>query len=122
VSNYLEDTPTFGKDGTSIAYRARRGQKDLVVCNDRPGETFDFISGRPVFSPSTGRLVYAASASLKEYVVVDGARSEPFDHLWSPIPEVDLALMWKPAFSADGRRVVFGALTEGQFVWRGLPA
>jgi hypothetical protein len=120
LSNYLEDSPVFRDDGSSIAYRARRGQSEFIVCDGEAGEPFDFVSGGPAFSPSTGRLVYAAGESLKRYVVVDHHRSEPFNRVWSPSPESSLSLDWKPTFSADGNKVLFGALSDGQLLWRAL--
>jgi WD40 repeat protein len=120
LSNYLEDVPVFSDDGSSVAYRARRGQSEYIVCDGEAGEPFDFVSGGPAFSPNNGHLVYATGESLKEYVVVDHHRSEPFNRIWSPSPESSLSLMWKPTFSADGNKVLFGALSEGQLLWRAL--
>ncbi len=120
LSNYLEDIPVFRDDGLSVAYRACRGQSEYIVCDGEAGEPFGFVSGGPAFSPNNGHLVYAAGESLKEYVVVDHHRSEPFNRIWSPSPESSLSLMWKPTFSADGNKVLFGALSDGQVLWRAL--
>jgi hypothetical protein len=120
LSNYLEDIPVFRDDGLSVAYRACRGQSEYIVCDGEAGEPFGFVSGGPAFSPNNGHLVYAAGESLKEYVVVDHHRSEPFNRIWSPSPESSLSMMWKPTFSADGNKVLFGALSDGQVLWRAL--
>jgi hypothetical protein len=118
LSNYLEDSPVFRNDGSSVAYKACLGRREFIVCDGEAGEPFDFVSGGPAYSPNTGHLVYAAGKSLKEYVIVDHHRSEPFNRIWSPSPESSLSLMWKPTFSADGNKVCFGALSDRQVLWR----
>lgn len=116
-ANYLEDVPYFNHNGSSFAYRARFGNKDFVVVDGEAGELFDGISGTPSFVPGSSSLVYGASQSLEEFFIIDGTRTESYERIWSPIP-FSRDLMWVPAFSHDAEKLVFGALSQGQLLWK----
>lgn len=120
LSNYLEDVPALSYDGSSVAYRVRRDRGYVIVWDGEVGDAFDFIRGSPTFSPATGRLVYAAVKGNKEYVVVDRTPGEPLDRVWTPNPHQDSAMIWRPVFVENGSFVVFGALSDGQLIWRSL--
>ena len=121
-ADYLEDRPSFSRDGSSVACVARRDGMEHVLCNAEYGPPFVYISGAPAFSPSSGSLVYGCAEPGSQCVVLNHARAEPFERIWSTSADPDgMTLRWLPRFNADGTRVVFGALAKGELRWKALP-
>jgi len=113
ITNCIENSLVFNNDGSSFAYWARHGDSECVVVNAEEGEPFDALSGVPAFSPTTGCLAYGCFSDRKEYVVVNGIRSDPFDRVWSPATS-PMAPMWTPTYVGDGKTLVFGSLIDNK--------
>ena len=76
----IQNQIIFSPDSRRVAYVAKRGQKFLVVVDNKAQAEFDDISvGAPIFSPDSRRVAYEAKRGGKWYVVVDGAEGKPFD-------------------------------------------
>ncbi len=70
-------------DGRRIAYKAKHGDKLLVVVDGIPGREYDWLMDPPKFSRDGRRYMYPAFRGKKQQhvMVVDGVESEDFDHL-----------------------------------------
>jgi roadblock/LC7 domain-containing protein len=101
----IEDL-VFSPTGNTVAYRARSGinvgldEKWTMVVGTKAGATHPVL-GPPRFT-SDGRLVYVAGSGTKQFVVVDGTRSEEYDTVGTLV------------FSPDGRSVAYAASKEGK--------
>jgi len=115
-----------------VAYRARRGQKHLVVVNGQAGTGFDWIWG-PYLSPDGRRVAYAGSqregADPRFFVVVDGVRSGPYSFIgkvffaFSPDSKHYAYLAYhggELVLAADGREQVVGAHLHENFAYVGF--
>jgi hypothetical protein len=70
----------FSADSRRVAYVAKRGQKFLVVVDNKAGQEFDNIRvGAPVFSAAGQRIAYEAKRGDKWHVVADGVEGKPFE-------------------------------------------
>ena len=115
--------PRFSPDGRTVAYVAgkviegKAGQ--YVVVGEKWGERFDEIAYRSlVFSPDGKTIAYSAyggtSSQRKMVVIVGNKRSEAFDGIGAAgIPAVP-----RLSFSADGRKVAFGAFMGREIWWK----
>jgi hypothetical protein len=77
----LEDEqPIFSPNGKRLAYRARRGNKWLMVVDGDEGTEYHAV-GRSsyVFSPDSRHLAYTAKRGDKWVVVVDGRETPGYD-------------------------------------------
>ncbi len=96
----------FSEDGAHLAYRAKRGERVLVVVDEAEGPLFD-EADRPILSPPDGRRVaYAARTGEAWFVVVGEER-------WGPYGAVGFG-----AFSDDGAHVAFAVERGGK--WHNL--
>lgn len=65
----------FSPNSSHIAYRAKSGDKWLVVRDGIEGKQYDSVSA-PVFSPDSKTLAYAAVSGDTRYLVTNGAEKE----------------------------------------------
>ena len=86
---------TFSPDSSRLAYRAKRGDKWLVVVDRVEGKEYDSIREFPIFSPDSKRVTYVAERDGKMVVVVDGVE----------VKEYDLITYSTLFFSSDLKRV-----------------
>ncbi|MBI2900803.1 MAG: PD40 domain-containing protein [Planctomycetes bacterium] len=97
--------PVFPREGASVAYAARAGEKKVcIVAGDRESEMFEEV-GMPVFSPDGKTVAFRARSGSSWHVVVGGKKSEPFHEVWSPV------------FNRDGKKVAFGARRDKELWW-----
>jgi Tol biopolymer transport system component len=117
--DFVEDqTLTFSPDGKRLAWVARREvpvvvdektvmkQKPLVRVDGGFGKEYEEIKGKPVFSPDSQRVAYAAKGLASEMVVVDGKEGKKYDE----VEEESLS------FSPDSKRVAYQAKRGGKYV------
>jgi hypothetical protein len=110
-------TPTFDPDGKDVSYVARNTGKYVVVHDGLPGEIFDLILTEESFfpvpltrSPKSSALLYRAKQGEEWFVVMGDRKIGPFDYVW------------RPRFSADGRKAMFGARKGGELWWKVVDA
>lgn len=110
-------TPTFEEDGHDVYYVARNADKFFVVRDGKRGETFELILTDESFfpvpltrSPRSSALLYRAKRDDAWFVVLGDSTIGPFDYVW------------KPRFSADGRKALFGARKGGELWWKVVDA
>ncbi len=134
---------TFSPDGRRFAFVAETQQPLLVsfvICDGKAEATYGQIQ-KPVFSPDSKRLAYAAYEKGLWYPVVDGKKGPGYFEMgnlaWSPDgSEVAFrarktfdakafvmkgtwksdefpAILWGPVYSPDGSQVAFGAGLPG---------
>ncbi len=129
--------PAFSRDGCHLAYVTTRGQKQCVVVDGQAGAEYDGIAaGSMIFSADGKRMAYVAQKGAKQMVVVDGqagpgVRRNRQRHpdfqcrrqargVWSPEGREAVRGGGRPSgpeydginsliFSADGKRVAYGA-------------
>lgn len=88
--------PVFSDDGKHFAFCATNDMGQCIVRDNIPGPFYDyFFSHLTSFSPDSQHLVYVGFKSGKQYVVVDGKPSQPYD----VIKEI--------LVSPDSRRICF---------------
>jgi hypothetical protein len=91
-----QDYISFSDDGSHVAYKARKGDKWLVVVDGEEGPEYDEVTCGPLFA-DTGHCTYAARKGDNWVAVIDG-RETP-EHGW----------VGSVFFSPDGTRVVYEA-------------
>lgn len=69
--------PVFSPDGTRLAFRARRRERDFIVLDGQAGPAYDQV-GTPVFSPDGRGLAFWAAADGAEFVVWGGHAGPKF--------------------------------------------
>jgi Tol biopolymer transport system component len=106
----IADSPSFAPDGT-LAFAGESGKKGYVVLEKKRWEVHGAINWHPlVVSPDGTRVAYAASTEKGEYVGVGDQEGELCDTIFTP-----------PIFSADGKKIAYGALKGREFWWKVLP-
>ena len=95
----LGDRLTYSPDGCTLAFRARSGEKEYIISNERVGNPYDRV-GNPRFSLDSSRLAYVARRDGKWFVVVDEQEGRPFEHALHPV------------FSPDSQRLAYYAGNE----------
>ncbi|MBI3607936.1 MAG: PD40 domain-containing protein [Nitrospirae bacterium] len=113
-------------DGRRIAYKAKHGDKFLVVVDGISGREYDWLMDPPKFSRDGTRYMYPAFRGKKQQhvMVVDGVESEEFDHLglsfhftddnrpaYVGVREIESPL--HPPAATDGKVPEFERETEG---------
>ena len=99
-------------DRRHVAYVLRHEDgRQAVAVDGRPGPLYDWILGKPVFSPDGGHVAYAAGSiadrKLEWRFVVDGVEGKTYDRLL-------LQRSGHPVlFSADGRHSAYVASRGG---------
>lgn len=107
--------PIYSPNGESIAYTAELGRKHLVIRDgSRVGEVYDDVSpiGYLAFSPDSRSLAFRAKSEGKWFMVLNGTRvGHKYDYVGTP------------AFSSDGRKLLFAAAVGGERgpdgLWKG---
>src|SRR5262249_19739748 len=83
---YKGDQLTVSTDSQRVAYRAKVGDKEVMVVDGKEGKPYDLILDLS-FSPNSQRLAYRAIVSKKRVMVVDGKEVEkggkPYDYIGS---------------------------------------
>jgi hypothetical protein len=102
---------TYGADGRSHAYAARRGGAWFVVVDGREGPPFERVVS-PAFSPDGRFLVYRARAAGKRFVVV--ANKSGGTVSVHPAYEQVFPVL----FTADGKSVAYGVKDGRQLAWK----
>lgn len=80
----------FSPDSRRFAGLARqgfKGDKQLIVIDGEPGQTYDGVSDLE-FTPDSKHVIYTAERAGKFMVVVDGVESNEYDN-WLTSPRVD---------------------------------
>ncbi len=106
--------PTYGGQGRSHAYAARRGGSWFIVANGKEGPPYDRVVS-PVFSPDGRFLVYRARTDGKRFVVVADADGRTIRQ-HSAYEQVFPVL-----FTADGKSIAYGVKDGRQLVWKVEP-
>lgn len=132
----------FSPDGKTTAYvvEKEKGGRYLVV-NGQKGREFKYIR-RPLFSPDGKRIMHGASETAAAYLKAGDVTVDALAVEEDPIPSPDWKTVayvkrgktlvvgkkeseryteiWNPTFSADGRKIMFGALkgVQGGEIWR----
>jgi hypothetical protein len=101
--------PIFSPDSRSVAYRALRDKKHVVVLDATPQPPFDAILPISVkmagwgiwqmFSPDSRRFAYTGADEGKIMVIVDGTRGVPYNSVY----DVDYG------FSPGGTQLAYAA-------------
>jgi hypothetical protein len=80
-------TPRLSANGSTVAYRARRGESHFVVVGTRAGPPFDFVKD-PALTPGGESVAYAAARGGRWFLVVDrtelAVEAEPIDVFLGP--------------------------------------
>ena len=97
-------TLRLGPNG-QVGFCARRGGKDIAVL----GRQETVVDGRVdpynfLLSPDGTRLAYKVDRGNKAFVVLDGAKGEPYDGVWELV------------FSPDGRKLAYVAWRAGKWL------
>ena len=66
------DRLRFSPDGRRLVYRAKKGEKQVLVEDGKVLKSFDGIKGMPVFSPDSKHLAFMGVNGRKISVVFDG--------------------------------------------------
>lgn len=104
------DDLIFSPDGKCLAYVVRKGHRhssSLAVVDGEAGAEYSEVL-RPVFSPDSRRVAYAAKIGKKWSVVVDGQAGPAYDELRIapyPLP-----------FSPDSKHLAYAAKRSGKWV------
>ncbi|MHB8900403.1 MAG: hypothetical protein ACYC6Y_16755 [Thermoguttaceae bacterium] len=94
----------FSRDGSRLAYAARKGDRWHVVVDGRESAGYGRV-GSPVFSPDGSKLAYVALLDVgKRTVVVNDESGELYDVISAGLIE----------FSPTGSRMAYGAVRDGQ--------
>jgi Tol biopolymer transport system component len=104
------DKIVFSPDGTRLAYSAKRNGKWAVFDGEKFGEEFEFASFMVVFSPTGKVVAHSAKVDGKWCIVAGKKRSPLFDAVTTP------------QFSADGRKIAFGARGGRELWWKVMDA
>lgn len=118
-NDFVEDqTLTFSPDGKRLACVALKEfpavvdektvmrRKPCVSVDGISGELYEQIKARPLFSPDSQRVAYAAKGLASEMVVVDGKEGKEYD-------EVDAHSL---LFSPDSKRMAYVAQRAGKYL------
>lgn len=81
-------------DGTKKAFKARKGDKWLIVMDGKEGKEYDNVSD-PKFSRENSRMWYTARGGEHQLLIIDGQESKEYD-------EID-----PPTFNKDNSRYFF---------------
>jgi hypothetical protein len=82
-----------------VAFKVKRGEKELVVVDGKEGQSYDSIEHGPTFSPDSRRIAYTARRKGLQFIVADGTEGkgyEPWNNMY-------------PIFSPDSKRIAFMA-------------
>jgi hypothetical protein len=101
----------FSPDGKEVSFVAEHMGKHYLVAGRRRWEIEGTVTWHPtVFSTGGKHVAYVAwSKRGGDYVGVDDQEGEFCDRIYTP-----------PVFSADGRKVAYGALKGREFWWKVL--
>ncbi|HKV38322.1 MAG TPA: zinc ribbon domain-containing protein [Blastocatellia bacterium] len=106
VEDYISDSGgnfvAVSPDTTKLAYRAKDGDKWLIVEDGTKGPRFDNV-GPPVFSPDGKQLVYVVNQGGKSSLIVNGREEDQFDVRGVVV-----------LFSPDGGKMAFVATAGGK--------
>jgi hypothetical protein len=95
-------------DGRRYAFVTKgsssNGETWAVVVDGKKGKVYDEVLTRPIFSSDSRRLIYAARAGARAFIVVDGEEGRPYDFIFQAI------------FSPDGRHSAYVAGSGGKYV------
>lgn len=97
--NFAVGTAVYSADGKHYAFEARRGNKVLLVIDEKETPEFDETT-LVVFSPDGSRVAYAGRFGQKQYLTIDGSTSE-YDQI-GPV-----------VFSGDSRHVAAAVQKAG---------
>ena len=112
----IQETIIMSQDGRHVAYVAIVGGKNIVVVDGEEGQSYDAISGVPIFSPNSQRLAYLAVAGTEQMVVVDGIEGTPYEGIGRHAVctlEGDDQVCSEILFSPDSQHVAYVALDNG---------
>ena len=102
---------TYNKDGSLLAYGARKGKDTFVVVSGKDGPRFDMVV-MPQFSPDGRFLVYRARKNGKRFVVVADANGtvikqhEPYEQVFQPV------------FTGNGTSIAYGVKDGNKLMWK----
>jgi len=99
-SSWIGESFKVSPDSKQVAYRAKIGEKQIVVVDGKEGEQYDGIGKDSlIFSPDSKRVACAAGIGEKWFIVVDGKEGEQYDGIGKD----------SLIFSPDSKRVACAA-------------
>jgi hypothetical protein len=89
------DDIKVSRDQKRVAFKVKKGEKEVVVVDGREGQGYDTVRSGWFFSPDSRRIAYAARRDGLQFIIVDGVEGkgyEPWDDMY-------------PIFSPDSKRI-----------------
>jgi hypothetical protein len=105
---------TYGPDGRSYAFAARRGPSWFVVVDGSEGPPFDKVV-TPRVSPDGTRVVYRARKDGRRFVVVADLAGRTLQR------HASYEQVYPTSFTADGTAVAYGVKDAARVLWKVEP-
>lgn len=63
-------------DQRRVAFKVKKGEKEVVVIDGKEGQSYDLVRWGPFFSPDSQRVAFTATRNGLQFIVVDGVEEK----------------------------------------------